>query len=871
MDRLRPRRPGVGTKGTKIKLYSNFYTISIPSADCYHYDVEIKPEVPPPVGRLVIAEWRKIQAAKIKSKVIDLTVFDGRKNIFSPKLIKFEGNSDASTLKISIPEEDSSKKAYVCLRCFSRDFTVTVKLVATVNMERLHRFLDDKGESDVPRDTLQVLDVLLKSRPADLFESVTRRTGGSFYQNYDPRFNISSGLNARNGWRQSLRPTYHDILLNLDIANTCFYQHGPLLHVVASFFNKSRIEDVPPRCFDSKTIEFQRLSKFLATVNVNVTYRTSGRRKYKIRRLHKEGAAKTTMKLEGENAGAMAGKTITIQQYFKQTYNINLRFPNFPCLQVGTSGQVIVPMELCEILPNQRHLGKLNEAQTSDVIKIAAIPPPDRKRRIDEGRTSLHGTQQNPLYEGWGVNISPTMKEVEARILPTPPLLGSAEIKPQNGAFDFSKIPTKFFRPATLGCWGVAVFGDPNRIPFDAVVDFMSKLFEGCTSKGMKIIPRDWRQVIIPQRNLSVEDTLKQANSAAVSAAENRVPAAQMIFCIFERGGVRPVYEEIKYAAETKLSLMTQCFLSKHLFNTKPGVTVNLALKINAKLGGLNAVVEPSKHLNVLGRPIPTMIMGADVTHPPPGADGGVSIAAVVGSMDAKFAEYRAAIRVQPPRLEIIGGLNDVAMELLQQFQQRAKGRLPERVIFYRDGVSEGQFGEVALREVSALKQALREIGAATCKVTFLVVTKRHPARFFVKDPRDGDRKGNVMAGTVVDTGVVHPFEFDFYLNSHAGLQGTSRAAHYHVLYDENGFNADDLQEVTYRMCYLYARATRAVSIVPPAYYSHLVAARARCYRQGGISGGSSEISGGSGGIDSASMDQFSPVMESIRETMYFT
>ncbi|KAJ3031946.1 UNVERIFIED_CONTAM: hypothetical protein HDU68_010026 [Siphonaria sp. JEL0065] len=72
---------------------------------------------------------------------------------------------------------------------------------------------------------------------------------------------------------------------------------------------------------------------------------------------------------------------------------------------------------------------------------------------------------------------------------------------------------------------------------------------------------------------------------------------------------------------------------------------------------------------------------------------------------------------------------------------------------------------------------------------------------------------------------------FDFFLTSHPEMQGTSKAAHYHVLYDNIGFDADTLQEITYRLCYNFARRfTRAVSIAPPAYYAHLVAARARCY-----------------------------------------
>ena len=44
-------------------------------------------------------------------------------------------------------------------------------------------------------------------------------------------------------------------------------------------------------------------------------------------------------------------------------------------------------------------------------------------------------------------------------------------------------------------------------------------------------------------------------------------------------------------------------------------------------------------------------------------------------------------------------------------------------------------------------------MGAMDTKLTFLVVNKRHPVRFFVKDQMDGDRKGNLMAGTVVDSG----------------------------------------------------------------------------------------------------------------------
>ena len=47
--------------------------------------------------------------------------------------------------------------------------------------------------------------------------------------------------------------------------------------------------------------------------------------------------------------------------------------------------------------------------------------------------------------------------------------------------------------------------------------------------------------------------------------------------------------------------------------------------------------------------------------------------------------------------------------------------------------------------------------------------------RLFPADPRDADRSGNCPAGTVVDRDIGHPTEFDFYLQSHAGILGTSR------------------------------------------------------------------------------------------------
>ena len=41
---------------------------------------------------------------------------------------------------------------------------------------------------------------------------------------------------------------------------------------------------------------------------------------------------------------------------------------------------------------------------------------------------------------------------------------------------------------------------------------------------------------------------------------------------------------------------------------------------------------------------------------------------------------------------------------------------------------------------------------------------------------------------------------------------------------------ADDIQKLTYYLCYLFTRCTRSVSYPAPCYYSHLVAFRGRQY-----------------------------------------
>lgn len=266
-----------------------------------------------------------------------------------------------------------------------------------------------------------------------------------------------------------------------------------------------------------------------------------------------------------------------------------------------------------------------------------------------------------------------------------------------------------------------------------------------------------------------------QTETAFKSALEQN-PNIQLFLAIIPDKGGTVVYESVKQTGDIKYGKRTQCVKLSRVLKPAPAVCSNIALKINTKMGGINHVVTPQKE--VAPEFIkPVIIFGADVTHPSPGDMKTPSIAAVVGSLDRYVSRYCARVRIQKIREEIIKDLANVVREILLQFYKISRAK-PLKIIFYRDGVSEGQFDQVLMHEVRAVQEACTMLEKGYQPgITFVVVQKRHHARLFPADQRDArGRPGNVPPGTIVDQGITHPFEFDFYLCSHLGIQVCTRA-----------------------------------------------------------------------------------------------
>uniref|UniRef100_A0A8C4R414 Uncharacterized protein n=1 Tax=Eptatretus burgeri TaxID=7764 RepID=A0A8C4R414_EPTBU len=274
---------------------------------------------------------------------------------------------------------------------------------------------------------------------------------------------------------------------------------------------------------------------------------------------------------------------------------------------------------------------------------------------------------------------------------------------------------------------------------------------------------------------------------------------------------------EVKRVGDMLLGIATQCIQMKNVTGTSPQILSNLCLKINAKLGVVFIVGRSCFPLVLMdGQNLKSYI------------HSGVQ---VVGSVDAYPSRYCSAIRFQQQGLLYVVDMAPMTRELLVQFYKATHFK-PAKIIYYRKGMAEGHIPKVLYHELLSIREACLGLEEGYKPgITFISVQRWHHTRLFCSNKAEHvGKSGNIPAGTIVDMKITHPTQFDFYLCSHLGIQGTSRPSHYHVFWDDNCFTADDLQLLTYHLCHAYVRCTSSVSIPAPTYYAQLVAFRARYY-----------------------------------------
>ncbi|KAI6207094.1 hypothetical protein M3Y94_00990500 [Aphelenchoides besseyi] len=114
------------------------------------------------------------------------------------------------------------------------------------------------------------------------------------------------------------------------------------------------------------------------------------------------------------------GQTITVAKYFEKVHGRRLEFPHLPTVECKQQdkNRIYYPMEVCEILDNQRS----SSSQVIDqLVKLAAIAPNVLDGRIRRCAEALN--MNNEYMENAQIKVEENPIEIKAPLLPTPTLV----------------------------------------------------------------------------------------------------------------------------------------------------------------------------------------------------------------------------------------------------------------------------------------------------------------------------------------------------------------------------------------------------------------------------------------------------------------
>ncbi|KAK3402274.1 post-transcriptional gene silencing protein QDE-2 [Sordaria brevicollis] len=572
------------------------------------------------------------------------------------------------------------------------------------------------------------------------------------------------------------------------------------------------------------------------------------------------------------------GEYVTVQKYYCERYG-TMPKPQFPLLNIGSSEKAIyVLAEHCTLVKGRAIKTKLDPTESDAMIKFAARPPAQNAQSlVTKGRQTL-GLDKSVTLDKFNVSVDKELLTVVARELPAPKLKYSSSnkpLEPQNGQWNLKAQKVAMPNPIPIRNWTYLEFRRRNAQSNPAAMNqAMANFFKWMKDTGVNLAAPTppGHSFEVPDDEASFEKTvggiMKQKRDLLVVVLPYKDTQ---------------LYAWIKKAADVTYGVHTVCVVAERFHGGSPSYYANVALKVNLKFGGTNHKI--ATPIDLISGQEKTMLVGYDVTHPTnltvgQNPETAPSIVGLVSTIDNNLGQWPAMVWNNPRGQESMTEKFTAKFMTRLELWRKHNKDLPTKILIFRDGVSEGQFLMVINQELPLIRAACAKLykGGKVPPITLIVSVKRHQTRFFPTDPGHVDRSKSPKEGTVVDRGVTNVRYWDFFLQAHASLQGTARSAHYTVLVDEifrpkYGANAANmLEKLTHDLCYLFGRATKAVSICPPAYYADLVCDRARIHQKALFEAidNPSDDAGSVKSDDFTRGEQMGSVHERLRDSMYY-
>ncbi|KAI6242719.1 hypothetical protein M3Y99_00177800 [Aphelenchoides fujianensis] len=529
------------------------------------------------------------------------------------------------------------------------------------------------------------------------------------------------------------------------------------------------------------------------------------------------------------------GNQMTVLEYFKKAHNYVITKPDLPTIEVENKASKrteFYPMEVCEVLDNQR-LGTaaLTGEITSAIIRIAAMHPVELSNRVQKCVQALDFNSE--YMRKAQIQVDQVPVQLEVPILKAPEIMNAEAAERYNTKTNKFKLGNFVSTPRVGTAWAVyGVCRMGQRPSQNDLNTFVGEIVHAAKIKGMDLQQTYEVQVL--------SDNLKHTDSPPTQLREKMLAAktggCRIVMVITSLDDTK-IHGFLK-SYEQEMGMLTQNQTWQKLRKTSAFggpqnklMFENIVHKMNMKLGGLNYTLQASSH-----QAMPTdLIVGIAVNRAAGGrgeaGEGAPSVIGYAANDGGDPTAFTGDYVYQPAsRGADLGWLEKAVSDICERRLQRSDNQPPERVIIFRNGVSEGDYSQVLRYEIPVIRKMLRDHFGRDNQLTYVVCTRLHNARFWLKEAtrQQKNSEANVPAGTVIDTQVVHPTVPEFFISTCRSQMGTAKIPRYAVLHNSLGLSMEIIQQLTMNLAFAHQIVGMPTSTPSPIYIAEEYAKRGR-------------------------------------------
>ncbi|KAI6216293.1 hypothetical protein M3Y95_01286300 [Aphelenchoides besseyi] len=497
-------------------------------------------------------------------------------------------------------------------------------------------------------------------------------------------------------------------------------------------------------------------------------------------------------------------ETMTIFQYFQRHYQPTLTYPHLPLLVVKMRRDVsYYPMELSEIVEDQRlRKSQINIDMQQRLLAGSTREPNIMDRDVLRTIASMKLDNSTHLSEA-GLHVATDVLKVQGRMIRSPGMQYADAIKQFDSDNSLWK-SGKYIEPAEIKNW--AVYGIENtmgpKMSLDELRQFAIAFYNLARVKGMKITEPSGISTPAYSGYSDVREVVFNANKSGI----------QYVLFVTRKDDMT-IHEQIKHA-EQACGVITQNVTSEvackatGLQTNKEAQRVtmeNIVNKANIKNGGLNYHIGNLQTNQLLGK-----------------TDLFIGIAASIQSGGFSGQRLNAPTVVGYAANDLKSGCGFSGNYIYQEPLRDEKVRIISEIVttcvkrFHEDC---GRYPKLSNGNSLSDSQIRNPIGLKCTQGSEIRIGLhgRYSGRFYLDPiPSGGPIQQNLKPGTVIDKRCVNPYAPEFFLLGHVGRLGTARMPCYTILAIDAKMPMDDLQELSYHLCFAHQIISNMTSLPTP-------------------------------------------------------